>query len=189
MSVVVSGLHPRCLRRRNKVTHIIGVNVSDKNIWYANKTVRLPNVQVHALDVVRHVGQPTPLPEGKSSRYVHAWRRPGAYLGRRSAPLLFRSMAALGGPAVKVLITVCQNEFYQRYLMAEQPDELQIIDNIITPSYSSRKAGGGFALTYFRVIAMWNLPDTCITCLNRRSSCEEDEASVPAARANALLQF
>jgi trans-aconitate 2-methyltransferase len=183
------GIASEVLAKKARSGTVIGIDISDKNIWYANKTVRLPNVEFHALDIIHHADSLRALLKGKA---VDAFTLGDVleHISDDERALLFRSMAALGSPAVKVLITI-PSEFYQRYLMAEQPNELQIIDNIITPSLLEQEGRReGFALTYFRVIAMWK-PAQYVHCVLEREIylVKKMKTSVPTARTNALLQF
>jgi trans-aconitate 2-methyltransferase len=183
------GIASEVLAKKARSGTVIGIDISDKNIWYANKTVRLPNVEFHALDIIHHSDSLRELLKGKAVD-VFTLGDVLEHISDDERALLFRSMAGLGSPAVKVLITI-PSEFYQRYLMAEQPDELQIIDNIITPSLLEQEGRReGFALTYFRVIAMWK-PAQYVHCVLEREIdlVKKMKTSVPAARTNALLEF
>jgi trans-aconitate 2-methyltransferase len=183
------GIASEALAKKARLGTVIGVDISDKNIWYANKTVRLPNIEFHALDIIRHADSLRELLKGKAVD-VFTMGDVLEHISDDERALLFKSMAALGSPSVKVLITI-PSEFYQRYLMAEQPDELQIIDNIITPSLLEQEGRKeGFALTYFRVIAMWKPAQYAHCVLERETDLVTNmKTSVPATRTNPLVQF
>jgi len=183
------GIAAEALAKKTRLGTVIGIDLSDKNIWYANKTVRLPNLKFHALDIIRDADRLRELLQGKTVD-VFTLGDVLEHIPEDGRGLLFRSMAALGSPTVKILITI-PSEFYQRYLMAEQPDELQIIDNVITPSLLEQEGRKeGFALTYFRVIAMWK-PAQYVHCVLERETdlAAKMKTSVPAVRTNPLLQF
>jgi trans-aconitate 2-methyltransferase len=149
------GIASEMLAKRARSGMVIGVDISDMNIWYARKTVRFPNVQFHTLDIGQGVPRLRELLKGKSVD-VFTLGDVIEHLTDEDRAILFRSMAELGSPTVKLLITI-PSEFYQRYLIAEHPEELQIIDNIITPTLLEQEGRReGFVLTYFRVVAMWH---------------------------------
>src|SRR5450432_1974724 len=60
------GIASEVLAKKARSGTVIGIDISDKNIWYANKTVRLPNVEFHALDIIHHVDSLRELLRGKA---------------------------------------------------------------------------------------------------------------------------
>jgi trans-aconitate 2-methyltransferase len=183
------GIASEVLARKAKSGTVIGIDISDKNIWYARKTVQLPNVQFHTLDIGREVDSLRELLKG---RLVDVFTLGDVieHIPDDGRAMLFRSMAALGSPSVKLLITI-PSEFYQRLLMAEHPDELQVIDNIVTPSLLEQEGRReGFALTYFRVIPMWQRVQYAHCVLEREVDLmREVKASVLPVSANVLVHF
>src|ERR1700730_15389139 len=49
------GMASEVIAKKAKSGMVIGIDISDRNIWYAVKTVRLPNVKFHAMDIIHHV--------------------------------------------------------------------------------------------------------------------------------------
>jgi 2-polyprenyl-3-methyl-5-hydroxy-6-metoxy-1,4-benzoquinol methylase len=163
------GIASEVMAKKARSGRVIGVDLSDQNIWYAGKTVDLPNVEFHALDIVADVDRLRSLLRG-SPVDIFTLGDVIEHVPEVERSRLFETMAALGSPGVKILITI-PSEFYQRYLMTENPAELQIIDNVITPTLleaEGRKAG--FALTYFRLLDMWKPVQYAHCALARASS-------------------
>lgn len=148
------GIASEALGKKARAGTVLGMDISDKNIWYAGKTVQLPNVQFHAIDIIRDAELVRSLLSGKKVD-IFALGDAIEHIADNERARLFDTMSALGSLEVKILITI-PSEFYQRYLMAEKREELQIIDNIITPTLLEQEGRrAGFAMTYFRVLDMW----------------------------------
>ena len=172
------GIGTETMAKKARSGMVFGVDISDMNIWYAKQTVRLPNIQFHTLDVGQGISRLRELLHGKPVD-VFTLGDVIEHLTEEARALLFRSMASLGSPRVKILITI-PSEFYQRYLIAEHPEELQIIDNIITPTLLEQEGRReGFALTYFKVVAMWHRAQYA-HCIFEREPEIMKEVGIPA---------
>jgi trans-aconitate methyltransferase len=133
---------------------VLGLDISDKNIWYARKTISLPNVQFHSIDIIDESEKVQSLLSGNTVD-LFILSDVVEHIDEEKRARLFETLSSLASPNAKVLITI-PSEFYQRHLMQEHRDELQIIDNVITPTILEKDGqAAGFSMTYFRIIDMW----------------------------------
>ncbi|WP_082078748.1 class I SAM-dependent methyltransferase [Bradyrhizobium sp. LTSP849] len=130
---------------------VLGVDISDQNIWYATQSVSMPNLRFVSADVLDEaVKLPLDAPPSIITLCDVIEHIPES---QRTA--LFRKLSALGGPSLKVMLTfptACNLE----YQAQEEPSELQIIDNQIPPQTLAQEAAlAGLSMTYFRMISVW----------------------------------
>jgi cyclopropane fatty-acyl-phospholipid synthase-like methyltransferase len=145
------GIATEAMARRARA--VVGVDISEQNIWYAERTIRLPNIKFHRMDIVREVdalksllpSAPTAITMCDVIEHIPAEARPS----------LFQSIRRLSDDRAKLLLTF-PSEFYQHYMAREARHELQIIDNVITPDVLVTEAGAaGFCMTYFQLVDIW----------------------------------
>lgn len=132
---------------------VVGVDISEQNIWYAKQTVQRSNVNFHRFDVINEAdGWNAILP-----------RRPTVitlcdvieHIPETDRPKLLKQLGQAASDDAKILLTF-PSEFYQRYMAAESQRELQIIDNVITPAQIAAEASAaGFSITYFSLVDVW----------------------------------
>jgi trans-aconitate 2-methyltransferase len=147
------GITTEAMAKKAYRGRVIGLDISDRNIWYAERTVMLPNASFHCLDIVNDaqklkciVNVPVNvIAMGDSLEHIPAAER---------KPMLQR-LAELASADAKILITI-PSEWYLEHLRAENPAELQPIDNSISAELLDREArDAGYALTYFRLNDIW----------------------------------
>jgi hypothetical protein len=112
--------------------HVIGIDISEQNIWYESLRSLLPSAPtvITLCDVIEHIPA-----------------------GDRLA--LFTQIRRMSSDRAAVLLTF-PSEFYQQYMAAEARHELQIIDNIITPEQLGAEARpAGFSISYFHLVEVW----------------------------------
>ncbi len=145
------GIATEAMARRGKSA--IGIDISEQNIWYAERTIRLPNIKFRRMDIVHEAdalqlvlpAAPTVVTMCDVIEHIPADARPA----------LFQRIRQLSADRAKLLLTF-PSEFYQHYMAAEARHELQIIDNVITPDVLVAEAGpAGFSMTYFQLVDIW----------------------------------
>lgn len=167
---------------------VLGVDISDQNVWYARKTVDLPNVDFRSVDVIREASTIPPLLNGKSVD-LFTLADVVEHIPEQDRPRLFDILSSLSSPDAKVLITI-PSEFYQRYLMQENPDELQIIDNIITPTILAEEGrAAGFSMSYFRLVDMWAGVQYAHCVLEKTAALQQRVRETVTQPSNAMLYF
>jgi trans-aconitate 2-methyltransferase len=107
---------------------VVGIDVSAENIWYARKTITLPNVRFLQADVLMqfHVVQ------GALSGPVDVVTLIDVieHIPAEARTTLLQNLRKLMKPTAMLVITYPSPQ-YQRYLKSHEPEELQIIDNTI----------------------------------------------------------
>ena len=136
-----------------RAKRVVGVDLSEQNIWYAKRSVQMPNVDFHCLDIVN-----------QSSLLADIFQAPPnvitlcdviEHIPETARPELFKQIAKLGAGNLKLLLTF-PSQFYQSYLIAENPSELQIIDNVITLDQLAHEAAdAGLLISYFHFVDVW----------------------------------
>jgi 2-polyprenyl-3-methyl-5-hydroxy-6-metoxy-1,4-benzoquinol methylase len=132
---------------------IIGMDVSESNIDYAKKTVSIPNVIFCAASATEQFAILRKL----AGRQIDAFCLIDVveHIPEDARPQVLKDMAdAASGSAVLVL--AYPSPEYQRHLMAENQEELQIIDNVVEIAALIRETElAGWQLKEFRYVDMW----------------------------------
>jgi trans-aconitate 2-methyltransferase len=145
------GIAPEAMARKAK--GVVGIDISEQNIWYAERTIGLPNVKFHRMDIVHEVDALQSLLTAAPT--VVTMCDVIEHIPTEARPALFQSIRQLSAEHAKLLLTF-PSEFYQHYMAEEARHELQIIDNVITPDVLVAEAGAaGFSMTYFELVDIW----------------------------------
>jgi trans-aconitate 2-methyltransferase len=145
---------------------VLGLDISEENIWYANKTVKRRNLLFRDLNVTKVKPEEilTLLP-----------RRPTVitlcdvieHIPEDSRIAVLRQFADLGSEDLRVLLTF-PSEYYQALLRRDNAKELQIIDNAIGPAVLAHEARtAGLSMTCFHLIDVWRKAQY-VHCVLRR---------------------
>jgi trans-aconitate 2-methyltransferase len=182
------GIATELMAKKARGGRVIGLDISDQNIWYANKTISIPHLSFHCLDVVDN---PDAIKE-LAGRHIDIFTLCDVieHIPESDRIKLFRQIAEIGSPSVKILLTI-PSEFYQEHLRVENPGELQIIDNTITAMLLDREAReAGFALSYFQLVDVWNKVQYAHCTLQRMESLNDSvKIYVTPAKPNPLIDF
>jgi trans-aconitate 2-methyltransferase len=147
------GIATEAMARRAKKGFVVGLDLSEQNIWYANKTIALRNLSFHSLDVVNNANQIMDLLP----------KKPGVitlcdvieHIPENSRVALLRQLANVGAEDLRILLTF-PSKYYQDLLRQESSDELQIIDNSISSERLAQEAANaGLSMTFFKMIDVW----------------------------------
>lgn len=123
------GIVTERVARKLKYGHIWAFDISDRNIWYAKKTVKNRNVDFFVADVLSDFN----LLKNKISSPVNVFLLIDVieHIPKNKHIELFNSLLSIASESASFLLTF-PSEFYQRYLKENNPDELQIIDEEIS---------------------------------------------------------
>lgn len=147
------GITTEAMARRAKKGFVVGLDLSGQNIWYANKTISLPNVSFHSLDVVNNANQIMDLLPKKPD--VVTLCDVIEHIPENSRVALLRQLANVGAQDLRILLTF-PSKYYQDLLRQESSDELQIIDNSISSERLAQEAANaGLSMTFFKMIDVW----------------------------------
>jgi trans-aconitate 2-methyltransferase len=182
------GIATEAMAKKAYRGRVIGLDISDRNIWYAEKTVTLQNVSFHCLDIVNDAETVKRIVGASVNVIVLADCLEHIPASDRKPMLM--CLAEMASVDAKILVTM-PSEWYLEYLRVEDPAQLQIIDNAISAELLDREArDAGFALTYFRLTDMWRKAQYVHCILQRMdtlfSAVHQD---VPRESPNSLLRL
>jgi ubiquinone/menaquinone biosynthesis C-methylase UbiE len=143
------GIATEAMARSAKSGSVLGLDLSEQNIWYANKTISLPNLSFYCLDIVNDADAITPLLPRKPS--VITMCDVLEHIPQDSVADMFRLYAKIGAPNLKVLLTFPSGHNLE-LLRRESPEIVQIIDNPISAEFLAREAGyAGLTISNYSV--------------------------------------
>jgi 2-polyprenyl-3-methyl-5-hydroxy-6-metoxy-1,4-benzoquinol methylase len=182
------GIATEIMARKASRGRVIGLDISNQNIWYANKTISTVNTSFYCLDVVRNSSDIKQIVG--ASVDIFTLCDVLEHIPDTDRPILLQKLAEIGSPNVKILLTI-PSEFYQERLRLENPAELQIIDNTITAKILDSEAReAGFVLTYFRLVDVWNKAQYAHCTLQRAEALNRSvRKQVTIPRTNRLISF
>ena len=145
---------------------VVATDLSGANIRYAKQTVRKRNVEFYQCDVTQQFGRLNrSAPDGYD---VVVLIDVIEHIPEKERPSLFENLAKIAKPNGLLAMTYPSPE-YQRYLEANRPKELQIVDNVIELPELLREAGtAGWHLQSFARVDVW-LAGQYVHCLLTRS--------------------
>ncbi|WOH57325.1 MULTISPECIES: class I SAM-dependent methyltransferase [Bradyrhizobium] len=142
-----------------KKTHgpVLGIDISEQNIWYAKKTVGRSNLNFVAQDALSEEFDPVALLGRKPSTITMC--DVIEHIPETSRQELFQKFSVIGGAGLKVHLTF-PTATHLEYLEEEKPSEIQIIDNKLRPEVLAIEAAkAGLAITYFKMVDIWRRAD------------------------------
>jgi 2-polyprenyl-3-methyl-5-hydroxy-6-metoxy-1,4-benzoquinol methylase len=182
------GIATEIMARKASRGRVIGLDISNQNIWYANKTISIANTTFSCLDVVKNASDIKQIAGAPVDIFTLCDVM--EHIPDTDRPTLLQKLAEIGSPNVKILLTI-PSEFYQERLRIENPGELQIIDNTITAKILDSEAReAGFVLTYFRLVDVWNKAQYAHCTLQRAESlnrCVREQVTIP--KTNPLISL
>ena len=147
------GILAEAIAKANPRARVVGIDISPANIEYARKTVRRRNVQFYQADITEQFSR---LHEFSPTGYdILALVDVIEHIPEAERPKLFSDLEGIAKPNALLAITYPSPE-YQRHLMAEKPEELRIIDNVIEIESLCREAAqSGWTLRLFKTVDVW----------------------------------
>lgn len=132
---------------------VIGIDISEANIRYASDTVREPNLQFISASVTEQFERL----RSAAGRPVDVFCMVDVieHIPEQARPALFGDMAQMASEEAKLLLTYPSPE-YQRHLKEREPEELQVVDNVVEIGDLVREAASaGWNLQSFAYVDMW----------------------------------
>jgi trans-aconitate methyltransferase len=181
------GVATEAMAKRAKKGRVLGLDLSEQNIWYANRTVILPNVSFHSIDVVNNADKILKLLP----------RRPNVitlcdvieHIPEDHRVPLLRQLNHLGADNVRILLTF-PSKYYQDFLRQEQPGELQIIDNSIpSECLAQEAANAGLSMTFFTMIDVWRKSQYAHCVLERDTTIGKRASEMAEQNTKTSLSF
>ncbi len=164
---------------------IVAVDLSEKNIEFAKKTVDAKNVVLSAASVTEQFSVLRDLSGGPVEAFCMIDVIEHIPAGAR--PALLQDMAEIAADGA-VLILAYPSPEYQRHLMANNREELQIIDNVVEIDALIAEAyAAGWRLHEFRYVDMWMTNQYVHAAFNRRLDLVENVSPMPVAERVRLL--
>lgn len=156
------GIVAEALAAKARRGRVVAVDTSERNIWYARRTVRNPRIAFHRIDILRQFSELRALLPGPVDLFVLV--DVVEHLPAEARATLFHNMSAIAAGDARVLLTYPSPE-YQRYLRKEKPEELQIIDHVIELDELRRDAeAAGLRLKHFSLEDVWR-PNQYVHCI------------------------
>lgn len=147
------GIFAENVARKFPSSKIIGIDLSEKNIEYAEETVQLPNVIFRAASVTTQFDVVRELTAGTVDAFCLI--DVIEHIPEHERMVTLSKMAEIASPS-GILILAYPSPEYQRYLIAENPTELQVIDNVIATETLLKEAqAAGWQLKEFRYVDLW----------------------------------
>ncbi len=132
---------------------VVAVDISAANIEYAKHTVKRENVAFRKVGL--NNGCETLKAEHSKGYNVLVLVDVMEHIAEEARSDLLEELAGIAAENAYLVLTYPSPE-YQRYLLAHQPDELQIIDNIIERTdLLSEAAQAGWTLKAFEYVDVW----------------------------------
>ncbi|MBT4485526.1 MAG: class I SAM-dependent methyltransferase [Candidatus Latescibacteria bacterium] len=136
-----------------KKGHVWGIDISKKNIWYANRTIKKKNVDFFAGDIIDDFEIINECIT--TSLDVITMVDVIEHIPENARPELFRKMRKISANKALLILTYPSPE-YQRYLQENNPAELQIIDNVIElHDLINEVREAGYYLRHYSLETVW----------------------------------
>lgn len=148
-----AGIVTESIARKASKGTVLGIDISDRNIWYCNRTVQRANARFEVADVVTNFAHVASMIDGKVDVIILV--DVIEHLPVTDRARLFENLRTVASEECVVVLTYPSPQ-YQAYLMAHQPDELQVIDNIVELSdLCGEAARSGFTLKHYSLETVW----------------------------------
>jgi 2-polyprenyl-3-methyl-5-hydroxy-6-metoxy-1,4-benzoquinol methylase len=137
--------------------YVWAIDLSDKNIWYANKTIKRKNIDFLECDTINEFKR---LKEYISEKVdIVTLVDVIEHIPEEERIQLFKNIDKLTSSSGKIILTYPSPE-YQKYLQSSKPEGLQIIDNIIELETLIAEASiAGFKLYHYSLETIWRKND------------------------------
>lgn len=164
------GIIAEAIAKIHKDARIFGVDISDKNIEYAEKTVSAPNVRFLAADATEQVAKLVRhSPRSFDIIYLVDVIE---HIPESDRGDLFREFSQIASNDVRLIMTY-PSPVYQKYLVENEPDKLQIVDNVIElETILAETQRAGWQLEYFSYVDVWTRNQYCHAVFKRSISLE-----------------
>jgi 2-polyprenyl-3-methyl-5-hydroxy-6-metoxy-1,4-benzoquinol methylase len=138
---------------------VIGTDLSPENIWYATRTIRLPNVSFLTCDAQMDFEEVRTLFSGPPD--VILMIDVIEHIPESERPELLRRLRSLQGENGTLVLTYPSPQ-YQRHLMAVDRDKLQVTDFVIELHVLvDEAAAAGYSLRHYSLEDVWMANQYC----------------------------
>jgi cyclopropane fatty-acyl-phospholipid synthase-like methyltransferase len=128
-------------------------DISDQNIWYAKKTIHNKNIDFFVADIVEHFESVKERINNKIDVFIFVDVL--EHIPKENHLALFNKLDLIASEDAKILLTF-PSEYYQQYLIQNNPKELQIIDEIISLNDIIKLTEkNNFIVKYFELKDVW----------------------------------
>ena len=146
------GIAAEQIAKHLKEGQLWACDISEKNVWYANKTVETNKINFFVADVIGSFEKIRS--QITSPLDVVAMVDVIEHLPKSYHEDLFQNLSSIGAPHSFVVLTYPSPQ-YQKYLRQNEPDELQIVDEVVSISRLLHVAeDAGYQLRHFSMEAM-----------------------------------
>ena len=138
---------------------VLAVDLSPNNIWYAEQTTKAPNLKFSVLDVASEMESVREKIGGLADVVVLV--DVIEHVPESDRLELFQKLRALSSRRSWLIMTYPSPQ-YQRYLQSTNPDELQIVDNVVELDVliqETRRAG--YHLKHYSLEDVWMANQYC----------------------------
>jgi cyclopropane fatty-acyl-phospholipid synthase-like methyltransferase len=147
------GIVPERIAATLEEGHVWGFDISERNIWYARETVNSPNVSFFVGDVVE--GQKQIQEHLAAPIDVIALVDVIEHIPRDRHSDLFQFFESITSEQSSVVLTYPSPQ-HQKHLIENDPEELQIIDQVIELDELRETAQkAGFSLCHYSLETVW----------------------------------
>lgn len=181
------GIVTERVAKRAKRGHVLGCDLSEHNIWYAQQTVNQSNVEFLVCDLLTEFAT-------IRSRIV----KPVdvvvlvdviEHLPASSHGELFQQIQSVAAPNAVAVLTY-PSPFYQRFLREKRPDELQPIDEVVEPAgLVAHAEAAGFFLCHYSLENVWLTRQYVHCVVGRDLDCGEIREPRPLRIAKRVSAF
>ena len=156
---------------------VVAVDLSEKNIEFAKNTIEAKNVVLSAASVTEQFSVVKDLIGGPVEAFCMI--DVIEHIPEDARPALLKDMAEIASDGA-VLILAYPSPEYQRHLMVNNREELQIIDNVVEINTLIGEAGeAGWHLREFRYVDIWQTNQYVHAAFVRRLDLSKNETPVP----------
>jgi trans-aconitate 2-methyltransferase len=174
------GIATEAIARRAKAGHVLGLDLSEQNIWYARQTIALPNLSFLCLDIASDPDAIIPLLPKKPT--IITMCDVLEHIPQSSVVDMFRLYSRIGAPSLKILLTF-PSPYHLDLLRKESPEKLQIIDNSVTAEFLAREAGtAGLSISLFCLMNISRYGDYVYCVLERTENLQEGSRQLVAPK-------
>ncbi|MXU65949.1 class I SAM-dependent methyltransferase [Oceanomicrobium pacificus] len=148
------GIATEQIAKKANPSKVLGVDIAPENIGYARKTARHPNLDFLCINAAENLDAVRDhFAEGIDVICMFDVIEHIKPQDRRD---LFASLSRVSNPGARLIVTYPSPE-YQLHIMENNPDELQIVDEVIYESDLISEAGdAGWRLTRFEYKSVWS---------------------------------
>ena len=161
------GILTERISKKLKNGFIWACDISDQNIWYSKKTIKKNNIDFFVADILDQFN----IIKTKVTKPIDIFVFSDVieHLPKQRHTELFDNLKSISSANSKILLTF-PSEYYQEYLKKNNPDELQIVDEVITISHINSLAEKfDYVIAYFTVVDLW-MNNQYVHCIMKNNS-------------------